>query len=495
MKIDNYYVQIFIVIILTLISSYTLFGSYFYIIDDHQIITNLKNYKFEDSINQRYQPGFYFLKMLEISMFETNPNSYYILRVIGLVVFNITIFYFVSLYSKLIGLIFIVYQLLQGYWLQIFGRIGPAEFYAAVACSLFLIVTLKFYKKENSLNLACAGILSIIAFTLKENFVFIPFIFFYAILFSWKKFCFFNKVIATILIVLNLFLLTQYFKEISSIEIDIYSNTINIWERVIFFLSNDFLNVLFSFLPHFLILTLYIYKSKTNNNLNIHFIIFGVFAFLICLFQYYFYNGKLFSRYLFPYQIIYETSLVILSLMCFLELGTIKRYFVNLYENNKNLLIFSVVIVAIPLILNGHLKKNIYNYRSQTLTFKSNLTSIQNMTVKNPHLDLVFLAGSPGSIEPVHSVKMFLEHMSITNKFFLRYIGPNPKKFNKKSLEYKLSKSLISYSSGMYIEKGWSKGEFSKDCVFIHFDSIDKVKSFDANRCFVGPVMRPLKNK
>ena len=65
-----------------------------------------------------------------------------------------------------------------------------------------------------------------------------------------------------------------------------------------------------------------------------------------------------------------------------------------MYENNKSLLIFSVVIVAIPLILNGHLKKNIYNYSSQTLTFKSNLTSIQNMTVKNPHLDLVFLAGS-----------------------------------------------------------------------------------------------------
>ena len=492
-KIDHYYIQFFIVTVLTLICSYPLLEAYFYIIDDHQIITNLANLKLEDTLNKRFTPSWYFLKTFELYVFDDNPHFYYLLRILGLILFNLTIFYFISLYSKLVALVFIIYQLLQGYWFEIFARLGPAEFYSAIACSLFFIFTFKIYKnKESSFNIICSGLIGLIAFTIKENFVFIPFIFFYVIIFSWKKFNYINRILISFIIALSLFLLLKYFIVIFSLEIDIYSNEIDLWQRLFFILSDNFLNFLFLFIPHLFLLTLYTYQSKNNNTLNVHCVMFGVFVFLICVFQYYFYNGKLYSRYLFPYQIIYETSLIILLLMYFFELDTTKKKIINFYDNNKILLFFSVVIVAIPLILNGNFKKNIDNYKLQTSTFKNNLDNIKNLTIKNPNLDLVFLAGSPGSIEPVNSVKMFLAYMSIENKIFLKYIGPNPKKFNKKSLEYKLSKSLIAMSSGKNEKKGWSQGTFSKNCLFVHFDSIDKVKSFDANRCHSGPVMRPL---
>jgi hypothetical protein len=87
----------------------------------------------------RYRPSYYFLRLVETSLWGNNPMWFYAFRLL-----ICTIFIFVcwqissSMIGFLGGLVFTLALMSADYWPEIFSRLGPTESYVVLGLSLFV---------------------------------------------------------------------------------------------------------------------------------------------------------------------------------------------------------------------------------------------------------------------------------------------------------------------------------------------------------------------
>ncbi len=191
--------KLLLIIGLSLLVSFYVFGenlkAQWWIIDDHEIMAflgdngslNLKDIptkllsdtevgSFGEKL--RYRPSYYFLRLLETSLWGNNPQYFYFSR---LIICSFFIFVCWLILKDIIGFIssfiFTMAVMSFNYWADIFSRLGPAETYVVLGISLICFGFYRYLKKSKSkssiLNWFCIFLGAIISIGSKENIIFL----------------------------------------------------------------------------------------------------------------------------------------------------------------------------------------------------------------------------------------------------------------------------------------------------------------------------------
>jgi hypothetical protein len=197
-KIHQYkWLIIILMVILSACTSFYIFGenlnAQWWIIDDHEIMAFLGN----DGIlplgeiphrlmvdtevgdiggKSRFRPSYYFLRLLETSLWGNNPTYFYLFR---LLICSFFIFVCWLLVKDIIGFfggfIFTLAVMSSNYWTEIFSRLGPTESYVVLGISLFCFGLYGVFRnrktKKTVLFCVCVFLGAIISIGSKENMV------------------------------------------------------------------------------------------------------------------------------------------------------------------------------------------------------------------------------------------------------------------------------------------------------------------------------------
>ena len=128
----------------------------------------------------RYRPTYYFLRLLEASLWGAHPSVWYASR---LAMLAMSVFFFWRVMARFLGYVggalLAAYTLTFTYWAHIFGRLGPSETYAVLGLALFILGTTNELSDADHRPIgrlqSCAAVLagSILCIGSKENFVFL----------------------------------------------------------------------------------------------------------------------------------------------------------------------------------------------------------------------------------------------------------------------------------------------------------------------------------
>jgi len=204
-----------VIIFFSVIISLALFGrdlqAQWGVIDDHEImsfigtrgylpLTQIPNKLLQTEVGKpgqalRYRPTYYFLRLLETSLWGKNATLWYATRLVILIT-SLSLAWL--LLQKWLGFyvsgLFLTYLLSFSYWKDIFARLGPGETYAVFGLTLFCwcfyqICTSLAGLQKNRLRWELLGLAvgSLICVGSKENFLLLLLPFLFLFVFAWRK--------------------------------------------------------------------------------------------------------------------------------------------------------------------------------------------------------------------------------------------------------------------------------------------------------------------
>ena len=124
--------------------------------------------------SNRYRPVYYSLRIFEMAIWGNNPQLWFAFRIVlGIASFILLAICSIRLAGPILGTGFVVFELLQTYWADIYTRLGPAEVFGFFGACL---VAWQAFAKNGAWSLQrylliCAGV--VLAVGSKENFIFL----------------------------------------------------------------------------------------------------------------------------------------------------------------------------------------------------------------------------------------------------------------------------------------------------------------------------------
>jgi len=486
--------KLFLILGLSIMISFYIFGenlnAQWWIIDDHEFMAFLGHDGRLDlkeipakllsdtevggfGGKPRYRPSYYFLRLLETSLWGNNPQYYYFLR---LMICSFFIFALWLILKDIIGFvggfIFILAVMSFNYWAEVFSRLGPAETYAVFGISLFCLGLFRYFKqnksKNSTLSWFCVFLGAVIAIGSKENMVLlaIPILWMLVDSILRKQLTISQSFFSVITLLFCALVVVAVFTGISNRGgHDIYATDISV-TSISTLLINEIRTLPFSIIKYYSLTVLMIaisyaiivfglsiiiifQKNKTKQTKNnvrkilIQCVVYMGCVYLIFLSQRVFYaqGWPTGLRYDFPGKLAEMFTLIILITAClklFKEMNTNKLLipiFICGYY------IFFVVII----IQNNYFfesKEYARNNAQRTTLFTQHINQIKDEVASHPEYPIIFQSYDVLDYEPVFSTKYFFQTYQVPNKVMVNINGYTSQSFPENSLGFSLASKL-----------------------------------------------------
>ncbi len=420
-------------------------GSNFGIIDDHEIALYLgsdHSIKLAELLpvllttevgkpgsSLRYRPAYYALRLTEAFAWGDNVRLWYRFRLLILASFLAACWSIASNYWGIFfsGMAFANLLRLH-FWSDLFARLGPAETYAILGCTLCLwayqtISKSMSVKSETKTKLAwlllyvgcaiCVGV--------KENFIplIIPVIYF-SLLHrksrSWGKFQ-----LATLAgcVLWTAFIAISVIVALSKSSADVYANSVSLIDRGL--VVADGLLKKHSLIIFTLTVTGYVLVLR-NSALTFKkwidaYVAFGVITWLVLISQHVFYNGNWpqGNRYDFPG--VFIAALFYLVTLHFIVAWLRSKQYFKYQHTNRYLSIFVIMLTASGNY--AHISNAVEENIHSTQAFAHTMETISHLARAQEDEPVIIEVGDYSQYEPAVSYARFLPFYQITNPIFL----------------------------------------------------------------------------
>jgi len=457
-KIDTLFIAIFSILISFLFFGKTL-NSQMGIIDDHtyfarSVLTDTsavwKNFINAPEIKSfgnspRFRIIYDLINNTETLVFRTNASYWYLTNIFVFAFFIFTVFYLTYKNLNIKWAIpFTLYVISSSYFALIFTRLGTAEVWTILGCSIYALGFNSLYHKSKSSKTYSewkewlAMILgAIIAIGSKENFAVmgVLFITIFIILKLRHKISFLTILSTIFLLFINCFQILDIYLTQKNNGVDYYQNNSETIYRITKVVSGLFLQETRPYTTSliifiFILILFYFLVIKTNKK-NLQFkllisyfitpLVTTLVLAAILIFNLYIYNGTLntTNRYAFPSVLITQIQLLVIS-----------RWFYNILSRKNKLytsiLFFSIFLISIPVLLFKDYSNLKYSRDMSTKNveatnlFQNKLTEIVKLTKKNPDYPIVFSSYQPFDYEPMVSIKIYLRYSNIYNTLMVK---------------------------------------------------------------------------
>jgi hypothetical protein len=455
----------------------------------------------------RYRPSYYFLYVAEAFLWGDDANLWWRARFGIFSLLFASLWWFVSRWVNTVSaFVFTAWLFLPGYWVDIWGRLGPGEIYAALGLALFIVGAAKWYEglrpsadSGESLWLPCAvtTLGAVIAAGSKENFVLLLVPVFILTAWSWLSrrgraaamTCFLVSgaycalVAGSILIYLVKNKTDVYNREVTSSKVSAL-----LWQEISRLMP--LVGGISAVIIGVCILGTVLRRGEAKSFLNTG-LTFGSTLLLLLLLhisQFVFYNGNYPTnmRYDFPGAFVvpfcWLAGYLFLS-RCLLLVGVAR-------------VVDRLVVVATTLMFFSIIHKTGYGYftsymagmREQTSAFTQRVTKTANKCKKRPELPILFDSYSVWDFEKVGSIRRFLLAQGVRNPMMLR-VNYGADGFLEGSLERSLTVRLHQYSQGSILRTD-PESEWSADFTTFGFSPLSDL-SFDQKFLVIGFGLKP----
>ncbi len=415
-----------------------------------------------DSTTPRFRPAYFSLRLIETRIWSTkSPFPWYLFRIIIFIFFITTIFlFFKRINGRLIGVLLAFLVATFSFWNGIFSRLGPAETYAILGLSLFLIGTLILIKKRNS-NFSWLLIMlgTIIAIGSKENMVvfLVPEVYLFVIFLRKPiKKNIFPFTMVAISILWTLWIFVTVILRIKANGSDIYENSVGLLDRLSILLSfvsqNILLSVLIGVLLIIGIVGVICIKDKNLRPRYLNLIFCSLGIIILISSQLLFYSGSIWGRYNFPYAL-YLPFIISFAANFLQNLPLFnKQYFYH----------FSSLVIGIVMILFFIHPSNIllirkiaFEYDQKTHQFEMTLHDIKYYLSTNLSSSIVVYGNKPeDDYERILSVIRYIRNDGFLNDIFIYSDPPADYETTYSKLNVALEKELLQWSTNGKTEEG-----------------------------------------
>lgn len=442
----------------------------------------------------RYRPSYYFLRVIETTLWGNRPQLWYVFRYFILVSFVFGSLYIISNYFGTGGaLIFTLYVMTAKYWTDIWTRLGPAEIYVVLGITLISVGIYKLSKSKTPLKIHVPWIMYFIGCMLatgsKENMVILILPSLYLLISQLKNRKFnWRGILLAIHIIYCLVISIEIFISIGGSGQNVYADPISVL-KILEILRLSFTNrysiPIFIFAILALVFLLYAFKicHQTQEikdflkNKKITITVAGYFL-LVYFSQFIFYLGKWPTNVRYDYPGILALQIFWLTVL-YLILAFIGQT-TKLTFTTKNILIlvFNICFFGYLTILTistgfKPLTDSVRANRTQTNAFTNEMLKLSETAKKNSEAAIIFKSNGPWDYEQIFSLERYLRFENVSNEVFLDYIDEN---LNKESGLYKqLSKELTNISSlgadknHEISFKPFKNSSYANNCILISF--------------------------
>lgn len=402
----------------------------------------------------RFRPVYYFFRLIEVRLWSSDsPFPWYLARIF-IYIFFISVLYifFKQFNGRLTGGVLAILVALFDFWNGIFSRLGPAETYAIIGISFFMIGVLILLRNKGS-NFARFLLMvgTVISIGSKENMIIIliPEIMVFG-LFLRKplKRDIFSLLMIFISLLTTLWVGLTIIFRIKLYGADFYGKSIGILDRILIlnqYVAENYLLILF--LGFILLIGILGAVLKQIENLRIRFLnlTFGsIGIFLLIISQQFFYSGSIWGRYNIPYALFLPFTLSLIA-----------NFLQNLPNNhNKYLSHLTTLGISAVIVLffihPGNIKtlRNISNeYAILTNQFASKLKEIKYFGSTNSDSAIVFYGNNPGNdYEKIISYIRFLRSDQFLNDILIYRDPPMDYQNSFSQLDASLEEQLVLWS-------------------------------------------------
>lgn len=481
------------------------------IVDDHEIVATVgQNNAFSyadipaalgktevasSSTAVRFRPSYYVLRFSEVAAWGANPGYWYATRVLIAIAFSLALAWVcLQLASPVLALGFLVFVLSRPFWLDIFGRLGPAETYGALGISMVILAVSMGVGRSRSLLWALILSLGVvIAAGSKENLLFLTIIPILILFFNRKDL---SPIVRGVYLIPAFYAVWIVFTLWGRLKLsgkDVYAQEISLESRlglVIHFLQR--VDVLL-WLGGIALILLTICALKLcarrmpDGVISGHSKALVTAAFLIAIFlalfffQYVFYSGRwpdvYEPRYLFP-GIIFKYLAVLVILNCAVKLLSRPRVAKFLsYGVSSLAFVCFIGVLKMPDIGRNFPEKNYielsgYGYYPdiasnrfgsearvrETVEFTKAINSVADYLKGNPTAWVVFNShGGGGDYEPLFSIERFLRAAGVSAPIALNFDGYSVDSFPDNPLATELIETLDDLRNGRAFDKNGRK--------------------------------------
>ncbi|EKE18561.1 MAG: hypothetical protein ACD_9C00295G0002 [uncultured bacterium] len=434
-----------------------------------------------DSTVPRFRPAYFTLRLLETRIWSAESVfPWYLFRIVLFMFFITSVFlFFKKINGRLIGGLLAFLIATFNFWNGIFSRLGPAETYAILGLSFFLIGTLFLMQNKKS-NFAWIIILlgTIIAIGSKENMVIflVPEIYLVVLFFRMPlKNNIFPFAMLAISLLWTIWIFATVFMRIKTNGSDIYENSVGLSGRLSIlgsYVSENIFLILFITMLLIVGIVGYIVMKTKEHKLHFIYLIFGALGIFGLIFsQQIFYSGSIWGRYNFPYAL-YLPLTISLAAYFLQNLPLINR---KLIYNFTTLIISGVLIMFFIQPANLlFVRKIAKEYDFATHQFQSILHDIEYYLTTNSSSSIVFFGSEPErDYERIVSFIRYIRNDSFSNDIFIYNDPPEDFEMTYSKLNVSLEKELMLWSKEGKPEEGIKPMEefFNNpdDCLLIDF--------------------------
>lgn len=410
----------------------------------------------------RFRPAYFSLRLMETRIWSTKSAfPWYLFRIITFIFFITTVFlFFKRINGRIIGALLAFLISTFNFWNGIFSRLGPAETYAILGLSLFLVGTLILIRNRKS-NIAWFLIMlgTISAIGSKENMVvfLVPEVYL-AVIFLRKpiKKNIFPFAMLALSFLWTLWIFTTVLLRIKANGSDIYENSVGLFGR---------LSILVSYVSHNLLLSIFIVvllvggivgflfiknKSLKPGFLNL---VFGSLGIIILISsQQIFYSGSIWGRYNFPYAL-YLPFTISLAAYYLQNLPLFsKQYLYPLSSLAIGLVVILFFIHPSNIML---IRRIAFEYDFKTHQFETTLHDIEYFLSTNSSSSIVIYGNKPeDDYERIISVIRYIRNDEYSNDIFVYSAPPVDYETTYSKLNVSLEKELLQWSTKGKPEEG-----------------------------------------
>lgn len=445
----------------------------------------------------RFRPSYYFLRLLETSMWGAHSIYWHAFRIL-IIAFALGLFWLImspSLGWLSSGLL-CAYALTFPYWSDVIGKLGPGETYAVAGLPIYIWGMVNALQRKREFLAGIAIFLGgIICIGSKENFLLLVFPSLYLVYQSFraKKTVIFFSSLGTLLFAL--YVGSSIMLAVSKSGTDIYSNPVSPMVRI-----GKIFGILVSgqnSIPISILIGMTVIFCAISLNSNLPWekrktALWAQFWLVVFCFVYlsqlFFYDGfwPTDYRYDFPGLLYIPAAVYVLfwsGQKIIFEKGNVTTTL------TLNASIIPALILVIAMKGYSPITQNIDANIKATNEFTHKIENIASALISHKDYALVIESGSTGDYEPILSYDRFLREYGATNELFLRVHGYSIESSDP-GLQKELASSLIelskkgnnySTSSSPFTHSG-NKCSFLSVCNSDYLP-LDQLKTF-GDRCF-----------
>jgi len=536
-KFHHTWLQIFLVICLSLFAGFYIFGenlkAQWWIIDDHEIMRYLgpdnqlelkdipRALLSETEIGHyggkpRYRPSYYLIRLLETALWGNHPTLFYLTRLLIFSFFIFTSWYVLKHALGSIGsFIFAMAIISFNYWADIFSRLGPSEAYAVFGFSLFLIGFYQYQNQDKNRSLLLAWVLiflgAIILIGSKENMVLIaiPVVFMLIKNIKEKNLTLTQLLFSIAILSFCLFVILAVYQGIHSRgSVDMYLTDVST-SSLLVILRNELRTLPFSIIKYFSYDTLIMAVSyafiaaglwfipllhkkefpesqRRVNKILLRSVLYLGSVYLFFLSQRVFYADRWPTgiRYDFPGKLGEMVALIILINTCLLlfERCKMRKFDLAVFKFGYGIL-FLIIIVQNNFYYD--LIASAENNVQRTSIFTQHINQIKQETEAHPENIIVLQSFDAMDNEPILSVKYFLEAYGVTNEVAIQVNQYTSSMYPEHSSERALALKLEQISA----QGGWDGfvplgdiNDLQGACYSIDFSGTSNTRCTDLGR-------------